>query len=451
MSEYNNYDVEDLGIPKSSMTDFLSALRLRLGYISELDELPDGVDMASVLRPLLCVGEPGIGKTACVENEKRVINERLKEAGIAKEFGFKKILLGQTLVGSLSGIPLLNPQTQEVVKVQASELPREEKDGKYGILFLDEITTADEAQIQPALGLCDDSRNIGEYELPEGWIVVAAGNGPDCTNFIRLDDMTLTRFQAFDIKYDYEKDWKMWASQTGIDPLIIAYLNTKPENIVSVRSREEHVAGKMFPCPRTWNNFSKTLTLEKAGNGGKDLAINHIERLASQYLGKSTGLEFATFAQIKDTLKVSPSEILSGKAKLPKGKLLTTEELHIILESCISLLMKSYGKALKEADTKGMKAEDVVIQPEVYLSFINTLTWFIALEKLAIGQSTDAVMRIFKVLPLSLSGLFIGSVGVLEGVPEEVIKFNEEVFDPYFERNMEAIESVLLDAKATYI
>ena len=136
----------------------------------------------------MVLGDPGIGKTCGIVS---IIDELNAQLPADKKLGFKKILLGQTVVGSLSGIPVINNQTSEVKRVQAPDLPIAERDGEYGVLFLDEITTADEAQVQPALGLCDDTRNIGTYQLPEHWVVVAAGNGPSCANFIELHDMTL--------------------------------------------------------------------------------------------------------------------------------------------------------------------------------------------------------------------------------------------------------------------
>ena len=191
---------EDLGIPKSKFSDFLDELRSKLFFMSGALRCEDfGLTLKDVRKPILCIGLPGIGKTCGVMSVINEINSTLPED---KHFKFKKILLGQTTVGSLSGIPVVNSSTGDIRRAQAPELPTLEKEGEYGVLFLDEITTADEAQIQPALGLADDSRNIGEYTLPEHWLVVGAGNGPDCTNFVRLDDMTLSRFSPFDIQFD---------------------------------------------------------------------------------------------------------------------------------------------------------------------------------------------------------------------------------------------------------
>ena len=178
---------EGLNVPQSTLTEFFDDVEGKLALLTGLVPYEDfGLTLEEIRRPMLVVGLPGIGKTCGIISSIKELNKKLPKE---KKLGFKKILLGQTVVGSLSGIPVAKPDGS-VVRVQIPDLPNPEKDGEYGVLFLDEITTADEMQIQPALGLADDSRSLGEYTLPEHWVVIGAGNGPDCTNFVRLDDMT---------------------------------------------------------------------------------------------------------------------------------------------------------------------------------------------------------------------------------------------------------------------
>ena len=97
---------EDLGIPKSGFTDFLDDLRSRLVFISGQLSCEDfGLTLKDVRKPVLCIGLPGIGKTCGIIS---VINEINSKLPADKQFGFKKILLGQTVVGTLSGVPVVN-------------------------------------------------------------------------------------------------------------------------------------------------------------------------------------------------------------------------------------------------------------------------------------------------------------------------------------------------------
>lgn len=367
---------EDLGIPKSHFSEFLDEVRSKLVFMSGQLECKDfGLELKDIRKPVLCIGLPGIGKTCGIISIVNEINSMLPKD---KQFGFKKILLGQTVVGTLSGVPVVNNTTGDVKRAQAPELPTVEKDGEYGILFLDEITTADEAQVQPALGLCDDSRNIGEYTLPEHWLVVGAGNGPDCTNFIRLDDMTLSRFSAYDIQYSYKNDWRPWAHAHNINPLIIAYLNFKPADCVAVESTEMDNAGKMFACPRTWERLSIELKMREAL--GKTVRAAELANFAGRIVGKRVGRAFAAFSSYKDDLPFNPNDILNGSERDPEP--MKEEVFHIILESCISLMKQVM------TETKTGKDE---YPASTYQKMGNMIDWFISAKSFALELVINAI------------------------------------------------------------
>lgn len=370
-------DKEGLGIPKSKFSDFLDELRNKLIFMSGKLNCEDfGLELKDVRKPILCIGLPGIGKTCGVMSVINEVNKMVEEQGVS--FSFKKILLGQTVVGSLSGVPVVNTTSGDIKRAQAPELPTVEKDGEYGVLFLDEITTADEAQIQPALGLADDSRNIGEYSLPEHWLVVGAGNGPDCTNFVRLDDMTLTRFSPFDIQYDYKRDWRPWAHEHNIDPMIIAYLNFKPEHCVIVESTDMDDAGKMFPCPRTWERLSIELKMRKAI--GKPVKPSELGNFAGRIIGKRVGREFAAFASFSDDLPFEPNKIIEGTEREPEP--VKEEVFHILLESCISIMKETMKQT---NDGNGNYPADT------YQKMANMIDWFLGFEGLALELVINAV------------------------------------------------------------
>ena len=244
---------EDLNIEKSSLREFVDALKGRLGLLALSDEELQayGLDLESVRIPMLVLGTPGVGKTCSVISTVKQVNKELPKD---KQFAFKKIQLGKLVVGDLTGIPVVMPDGS-VKRVQVPDLPPSDPNdpefSEYGVLFLDEITTVDEAQMQPALGLADSSRDMGEYKLPEHWLVVAAGNGPDCTNFMRLDDAMLLRFETFDISYNYKTDWRDWAHQNGICEEIIAFLNENFAEVVATKNKGmimKNVMKECVPC-----------------------------------------------------------------------------------------------------------------------------------------------------------------------------------------------------------
>jgi hypothetical protein len=88
-----------------------------------------------------------------------------------------------------------------------------------GILFLDELISAPQMTqagcYQPVL-----DRKLGEYRLPESWVVIAAGIPPPsaaCTSRCR------NRFVHLDLEPDFE-DWSNWAVKANVRPEIIAFL-----------------------------------------------------------------------------------------------------------------------------------------------------------------------------------------------------------------------------------
>lgn len=368
---------EGLNLPHSTLTEFFDDVEGKLAMLTGLVPYEDfGLTLEEIRRPLLVIGKPGIGKTCGVLSSIREMNKKLPKD---RKLGFKKILLGQTVVGSLSGIPVSKPDGT-VVRIQLPDLPNPQRDGEYGVLFLDEITTADEMQIQPALGLADDSRSLGEYSLPEHWIVIGAGNGPDCTNFVRLDDMTLTRFSAYDINYNYHKDFRPYAHATGINEDIIAFLNFKPDLCVRPESTDMDSAGKMFPCPRTWERLSIELKMRKVQ--GKPVDPDQIANFAGRIIGIKAGREFGAFMQYRKTLAYDIDKILAGTEKDPEVGM-PAETYHIIIQS----LIKKITDKVKTYDS----IDDVPLH--VYEMCGHMLRWILKFQELERKVNAIAEIR----------------------------------------------------------
>jgi len=110
--------------------------------------------------PTFLWGAPGIGKSSVV-----------KQVAEAKGIGFIDLRLSLMDPTDLKGIPFYENRAHQAVWAPPSFLPREGS----GILFLDELNTAAPSVQASAYQLILD-RRVGEYELPEGWAIVAAGN-----------------------------------------------------------------------------------------------------------------------------------------------------------------------------------------------------------------------------------------------------------------------------------
>lgn len=414
---YNDTDVEDLNLPQSTLSEFFEDVEGRLALLTGLVPYEDfDLTLEEVRKPLLVIGKPGIGKTCGIISSIKELNKKLPQD---KKLGFKKILLGQTVVGSLSGIPLAMPDGK-VVRIQMPDLPDPEKDGEYGVLFLDEITTADEMQIQPALGLADDSRNIGEYSLPEHWMVIGAGNGPDCTNFVRLDDMTISRFSAYDINYSYKQDFRPYAHKVGLNEDIIAFLNFCPDACVRVESTDMDNAGKMFPCPRTWERLSSELKMRKAT--GRPVSPDQIEHVAGRIIGKKAGREFGAFMQFRRNLNYDIDAILAGTERDPEVGM-AKETYHIIMQG----LFKKVQDEIKEAGG----VDNVPV--EMYMRVGNMISWILKFNELE--NKINAIIEIRDDIP-AIAELMFDDDFCSECCPE---------LDKFFEDNMALLQSSIKD------
>lgn len=243
--------------------------------------------------PVFLWGPPGIGKSSIV-------------AQIAKEEGISYIDLRLSLLDptDLRGIPFFNTKEETALWAPPSFLP----DGseERGILFLDELNTAAPMVQASAYQLILD-RKIGEYTLPEGWAIVAAGNRESDRGVVfRMAAPLANRFVHLEMEANVE-DWKAWAVKTGIDASIIAFISQRPDVLFTFGQNDS----RAFATPRTWQYVHEIVSSEPEA----DLILPMIsgaigEDLAAAFLGfRAVAGELPDLDSILDgTCKELPSE-----------------------------------------------------------------------------------------------------------------------------------------------
>ncbi len=185
--------------------------------------------------PVMIWGPPGVGKSQMVSD-------------VAKNHSVPVIdlRLSQMEPSDLRGIPF---RTDNLVEWATPRmLPDTNRHGPTGILFLDEITSALPAVSAAAYQLILD-RSLGDYRVPEGWVIFAAGNRQgDRGVTYAMPSPLANRFThfSFDIHLD---DWVVWAHKNEIDERIIAFLRFRPELLFDFDPAQDPVA---FPTPRSW-------------------------------------------------------------------------------------------------------------------------------------------------------------------------------------------------------
>lgn len=206
-------------------------------------------------RPIFLLGSPGIGKTQIMEQISREC-----------EIGLVAYTITHHTRQSAIGLPFISKKQygeQEFAvteytmsEIVASIYEKMEQTGlREGILFLDEINCVSET-LAPAMLQFLQCKSFGNHKIPEGWIIVAAGNPPEYNKSVReFDVVTMDRVKKIEVEADFEV-WKEYAYNQGIHGAVISYLNTKKQNFYQM---ETTVDGRHFATPRGWEDLSNLI------------------------------------------------------------------------------------------------------------------------------------------------------------------------------------------------
>ena len=203
-------------------------------------------------RPIFLVGAPGIGKTAIMEQ-------------IAQELGVGLVSYSMThhTRQSALGLPFIVKKTYGGTEYSVSEYTMseiiasvydmmEETGVKEGILFLDEINCVSET-LAPAMLQFLQYKIFGRHRVPDGWIVVTAGNPPEYNKSVReFDTVTWDRLKRVDVEPDFDV-WKEYAYRKGVHPAVMTYLEIRKSHFYRM---ETTVDGKRFVTARGWDDLS---------------------------------------------------------------------------------------------------------------------------------------------------------------------------------------------------
>ena len=231
--------------------------------------------------PVMLWGPPGVGKSQLVAQ----IGERHQVPVI-------DIRLSQMEPSDLRGIPF---RVGDVVQwAVPALLPDAQRHGPRGVLFLDEITSAPPAVSAAAYQLILD-RRLGEYRIPDDWVIFAAGNRQgDRGVTYAMPAPLANRFAHFEVTVNLD-DWVFWAYANGIDERLIAFLRFKPELLFAFDAART-LAGEMaFPSPRSWEFAHRAL--QKFGTSPQ-LLVGAL----TACVGQAAGVECAAFIDSLDRL-----------------------------------------------------------------------------------------------------------------------------------------------------
>ena len=228
--------------------------------------------------PAFIWGPPGIGKSSIV---RAIAGQRQLPV-----IDLRASLLDPT---DLRGIPAI--EGGRAVWCPPAFLPQIGQ--PPGILFLDEINAAPPL-VQAGLYQLVLDRRVGEYELPQGWWIVAAGNrAQDRAVTFRMSSALANRFVHLDLEPDVE-DWRAWALQHRIEPLVLSFIALRPELLW--QEPGEHAA---YPTPRSWEMASDVMSTFRrgAGKAGGAAAYRACADVLPGVVGPAAAVEFSAFVR----------------------------------------------------------------------------------------------------------------------------------------------------------
>ncbi len=199
-------------------------------------------------RPILLMGAPGIGKTALMEQIAKEMNLNLVSYSITHHT--RQSALGLPFITEQSGKSVTNYTMSEIIAEIYESIDR--KDISEGILFLDEINCVSET-LAPALLRFLQYKTFGTHKIPDGFVIIAAGNPPEYNRSVKeFDIVTLDRLKKIDIDPSLDT-WLDYARNEGVHGSIISYLSLKKDSFYKIENTPE---GLSIATARGWEDLS---------------------------------------------------------------------------------------------------------------------------------------------------------------------------------------------------
>jgi len=207
-------------------------------------QLPDVLLHVAVVRPVFVWGAPGIGKSSLVR-------------AFAGSLGLPCVTLVGTQLAAedLIGVPELRDGRSRFAPPEMIA-----RDEPY-CLFLDELNSST-PEVQKAFYSLILDRRLGAYELPEGSIVIGAGNRTNDNALAKpMASALINRLVHIHLRAS-AADWIGWAASNRIHRWVLDYLTQRPDHLWVQPPRTE----EPFSTPRSWHMLSDALHSYPEGN-----------------------------------------------------------------------------------------------------------------------------------------------------------------------------------------
>lgn len=300
-------------------------------------QLLDVLLNVGLIRPVFIWGAPGIGKSAIVEQ-------------FAESLGLECVsLLGSQLAPEdIIGVPQIRDGFSQFCP------PRTIARQEPYVLFLDELNACT-SEVQKAFYSLIHERRIGEYHLPEGSIVIGAGNRAQDNAITRPMSSALVN-RMFHVELTASpRLWLEWAAQNGIHPYVYDYITSRPDHLWAKPPKGE----EPFSTPRSWHMLSDAIR-----SYGLDIGEDALCVLAAGSLSPQHATQFLAYIrQVRSQYALD--KILSGEQPWP-DKPEERDVLYFLAQSLRARLVKELpperGKLTGDSRELVLRAKDRITE-----------------------------------------------------------------------------------------
>lgn len=294
-------------LPVSKVVEVLARL-----YVSVIKS---GMSLKSIPSAFLW-GPPGVGKSESIRELADRLEEETGKTVIVRDI---RLLLFSPI--DLRGVPVADESKSFTDWLKPRIFDLDPGTDVINIVFLDELSSAPPS-IQAAAYQITLDHMVGEHELPDNTVVLAAGNRTSDRSVVyRMPAALANRLMHFEVGIDFDS-WAKWAIEYGeIHPLVLGYLSYDVSKLYCEGKGKDIVA---FPTPRSWmfvSNILKTF--------GENEDMDRCYPLICSCIGSGTALEFIAWCRTREDLP-KVEDIMNGRdAQRPK----TQDAVYILMAS----------------------------------------------------------------------------------------------------------------------
>jgi len=302
-SSISESDIEEARVPLSYTGEDQTVRNVDSRELKEMiEKLYRSKSRGGRAKPIFIFGAPGIGKT-------QIVGQAADSLGVPMINLDLQFMAPEDFLGIPKVVDIVEPDAAKFKETgeksflgtgatrsnPPSLLPRSNgADGKGGIIFMDEMNRANKTVLNSVMQFVQMGR-LGEYVLPDKWILIAAGNRPSEADVAEFDFALADRFTIVNLEPKVE-DWVEWAKSSGkFQP---EFVNFVAQNQELFHYLDDEKGTLKFPTPRSWTDAALILKDEMDDEGVKswrELPLDKIANIYADQLGPDATGKLVTY------------------------------------------------------------------------------------------------------------------------------------------------------------